>query len=114
FRVQGDPVSLLLTPVPGRGELEKLRGLAFDLVDRPEWRAQHAVAREVTDAAGLRLELLTPVPASAYRGGPALVGPFADQRSAEEWGEDHARSDVSFDTFFTGSAWLCDVFELPQ
>ncbi|HZJ10093.1 MAG TPA: hypothetical protein VFD39_10385, partial [Trueperaceae bacterium] len=113
YRAPGALTRLLLAPAPERQQLERLRGLLFDLVERPEWRAKHAVAREVSDADGLRLELLTPLPASAYQGGAALIGPFADRRSADEWGEDHARSDVSFDTFFTGSAWLCDLFELP-
>ena len=114
YRAEGGLSRLLLAPPPSRGELERLRGMLFDLVERPEWQARHAVAREVTDADGLRLELLTPIAPSDYRGGPALVGPFADQQSADEWGGDHARSDVSYDTFFTGTAWLCDLFELTD
>lgn len=114
YRAEGRLSRLLLAPAPHRPEHEHLRGLLFDLVDRPEWREKHAVAREVTDADGLRLELLTPIPARQYRGGPALVGPFADERSADEWGGDNARSEVSYDTFFTGSAWLCDLFELTD
>ena len=113
YRAEGALTRLLLMPAPESAAHQQLRGLLFDLVDRPEWRAKHAVAREVSDDDGLRLELLTPIAAADYRGGPALVGPFADERSAVEWGEDHAKSDVSFDTFFTGTAWLCDLFELP-
>lgn len=113
FRAEGAVTRLLLSPAPSREAFSKLRTMLFDLVDRPEWRKRHAVAREVSDDDGLRLELLTPIPAGEYAGGSALVGPFADEQSAVEWGEDHAKSDVSFDTFFTGTAWLCDLFDLP-
>lgn len=39
----------------------------FELSERQEWRARHAVAREVTDVAGRRLELLVPVPPRSTR-----------------------------------------------
>ena len=114
YRADGRLARLLLEPPASRAELARVREMLFELADRPEWRARHAVAREVSDADGLRLELLLPLPPSDYQGGPALVGPFADQLSADEWGGDHARSDVSYDTFYTGTAWLCDLFELTD
>lgn len=113
YRADDGLSRLLLAPAPSKQAFARLREMLFDLVARPEWRSRHAVAREVSDDDGLRLELLLPLASADYRGGPALIGPFADERSAVEWGEDNARADVSFDTFFTGTAWVCDLFVLP-
>jgi len=102
---------LILDPAPA--DTDRLRRMLLELVDRPEWRGKHAVTREVSDDAGERLEVLTPLSPSDYREGPRLVGPFATERDADEWGADHAVSTLSYDTFFTGSVWLCDLFDLP-
>lgn len=114
FRSANGLVRLTLEPAPEQADFRRLKDKLFELVARPEWRAKHAFAREVTDGDGNRLEVMTPVAPAEYRGGPRLVGPFTDQRSAEEWGGDNAVSSLSFDTFYTGDAWLVDLFDLPD
>ncbi len=114
FRAGDEPVGLILEPAPDRAGLARLKDKLGELVARPEWRRRHAVAREVADAAGTRLEVLTPVDPQAYAGGPRLVGPFATEVEADAWGGDNAVSTLSYDTFFTGEAWLVDLFSLPE
>ncbi len=114
YRTGDGLVSLMLEPAPDRAGLDRLRAKLFDLVARPEWTRRHAVAREVRDAGGTRLEVLTPVAAADYAGGALLVGPFASQEEADAWGGDNAVSALSYDTFFTGDAWLVDLFDLPE
>lgn len=114
YRSGEDPVSLMLEPAPGQEDMRRLKDKLFELVARPEWRSRHAMAREVTDRRGTRLEVMTPISPSEYRGGARLVGPFADAEAAESWGGDNAVSTLSFDTFYTGDVWLVDLFELPE
>lgn len=114
YRIGSDVQRLVLDPAPGTHRGETLLRLLFELVDRPEWRARHAVAREVSDVDGERFEVLVPVSPEAYRAGPRLVGPFPSQAAADEWGAEHAVSTLSYDTFPTGAVWLCDLFELRQ
>lgn len=114
YRTDDDPVRLLLEPAPGRAGLARLKDKLVELVARPEWRRRHAVTREVADADGTRVEALTPVAPGDYRGGPRLVGPFATEEQADRWGGDNAVSTLSYDTYFTGEAWLVDLFSLPD
>lgn len=114
YRSGEDPVSLMLEPPAGPDDLARLKDKLFELVARSEWRARHAMAREVSDPRGSRLEVMTPLPPNEYRGGARLVGPFPDAASAESWGGDNAVSTLSFDTFYTGEAWLVDLFDLPE
>lgn len=113
YRSGEDPVSLMLEPAPGADDLRRLKDKLFELVARPEWRSKHAMAREVNDRHGTRLEVMTPVSPSEYQGGARIVGPFADMQAAESWGGDNAVSTLSFDTFYTGQVWLVDLFDLP-
>ena len=113
YRSGEDPVSLMLEPAPGPDDFRRLKDKLFELVARPEWRNKHAMAREVNDRHGTRLEVMTPVSPSEYRGGARIVGPFADAKAAESWGGDNAVSTLSFDTFYTGQVWLVDLFDLP-
>ncbi len=114
YRSGEEPVSLMLEPAPSQEEMGRLRDKLFELVGRPEWRRRHAMAREVRDRHGARLEVMTPVPPTEYDGGARLVGPFPDAEAAAAWGGDNAVSTLSFDTFYTGDAWLVDLFELPE
>ncbi len=114
YRSTSGLVSLRLEPAPDREGFRRLKDKLFELVGRPEWRRRHAVGREVSDADGTRLEVLTPVPPREYAGGARLVGPFATQAEADAWGGDNAVSALSYDTFATGGAWLVDLFDLPD
>jgi hypothetical protein len=114
YRTGDEPVGLLLEPAPDRAGLARLKDKLVELAARPEWRRRHAVAREVSDASGTRLEVLTPLAPEDYAGGPRLVGPFATEEEADAWGGDNAVSTLSYDTFFTGEAWLVDLFSLPE
>lgn len=114
YRSGEDPISLMLEPAPSSEDLRRLKDKLFELVARPEWRSRHAMAREVNDRRGTRLEVMTPVSPGEYRGGARLVGPFSDAEAAETWGGDNAVSTLSFDTFYTGNVWLVDLFDLPE
>lgn len=114
YRSGGEPVRLMLEPGPGHLDLQRLKDKLFELVGRPEWRRRHAMAREVADRHGTRLEVMTPVGAADYRGGARLVGPFSTEEAADSWGGDNAVSTLSFDTFYTGDVWLVDIFDLPE
>lgn len=124
YRVGADVERLILDPAPPPKGLEKLKSLLFDLAERPEWRERHLVTREIGDVSGLRLETLLPLAPDDYRGGERLVGPFATEAQADEWGGDHAVSTLSYDVFAiagsstdsltAGSVWVCDLFDLPQ
>ncbi|HET8985381.1 MAG TPA: hypothetical protein VFN03_06460 [Trueperaceae bacterium] len=128
YRVGADVERLVLDPAPAAARLERLKAMLFDLADRPEWQARHLVTREVSDGSGPRLEALLPVAPDQYRSGALLVGPFATEALADEWGADHAVSTLSYDVFSmsgpstgsptgpaaTGSVWLCDLFDIPN
>lgn len=114
YRSGGEPVRLMLEPVPGTPDLRRLKDKLFELVGRPEWRRRHAMAREVADRHGMRLEVMTPLGPADYHGGPRLVGPFSTEEAADTWGGDNAVSTLSFDTFYTGDVWLVDLFDLPE
>jgi hypothetical protein len=128
YRAGADVERLILDPAPAADRLERLRSMLFDLAERPEWKARHLVTREVSDSSGARLEALLPVAPERYRGGAFLVGPFATEAQADEWGADHAVATLSYDVFSLGAppvgrptngspaigrVWLCDLFDLP-
>src|SRR5690606_10072866 len=95
-------------------ERRRLLEQLYVLVERPEWRARHAVAREVSDVNGVRLELLTPLAPEAYDGGEALVGPFADDEAARSWASGIAEPGLAFDTVPVTGAYLVDLFMLGE
>ncbi len=95
-------------------ESRRLLNHLHDLVERPEWRRRHAVAREVTDSKGRRVELLVPLPPGAYTGGEALVGPFPDEETAKEWYAGVQLVGLAADTVHIADAWLCDLFLLGE
>ncbi len=103
---------LLVKPPLTPNESRKLLDHLFTLVERPEWRDKHAVAREVQDVGGRRLELLTPLPPGQYRGGEALVGPFRDEAAANEWATNVAEPSLASDTVPMAGAYLVDLFAL--
>lgn len=105
---------LLVKPPLTPNESRKLLDHLFTLVERPEWRDKHAVAREVQDVRGRRLELLTPLPPGEYRGGEALVGPFHDEAAATEWAADVAEPGLASDTVPMAGAYLVDLFALGE
>lgn len=105
---------LLVRPALNPNESRKLLGHLFTLVERPEWRAKYAVAREVQDADGRRLELFTPLPPEEYRGGVAVVGPFEDEETAKAWGADVAEPSLASDTLPIAGAYLVDLFAMGE
>ncbi len=99
-----------LDPAGTRRLFDKL----FELTERPEWRARYAVAREVTDVTGRRLELLVPLPPEEYEGGEGLVGPFATLDEANAWGMSVQAHELAADAMRVGDAWLCELFALGE
>lgn len=111
YRSEHGGLSLLLVDPPlGVVEAARLERYLHELVARPEWRARHAVVREVRDRSGVRREVRTPVPPASYGEGEALVGPFDDEASADAWGAEHAPPGFDHDAVRMAGAWLCDVF----
>jgi len=101
-------------PALALAESRRLLGHLHDLVDLPQWRREYAVAREVTDVKGRRLEVLVPLTPQAYDGGEALVGPFPDQAAAQEWYGSVQQRGLAADTVQVADAWLCDLFVLGE
>lgn len=112
--LDGPWVRFAARPALAVSESRRLLDHLHDLVDRPEWRARHAVAREVTDAAGRRVEVLVPLAPAAYAGGEALVGPFPDEEAAQGWCRTVQLRGLAADTVEVAGAWLCDLFVLGE
>ncbi len=104
--------ALYVDPPLEKHEARRLLGFLFELVERPEWRGRCAVAREVSDADGTRLELVLPLAPSDYDGGEALVGPFATDDAAKEWVSSVADRSLAFDTMLASCGYLVDLFVL--
>lgn len=111
---EGGAVLFGARPALSAPDSRRLLGHLQTLVERPEWARRHAVAREVTDAAGRRVEALLPMPPAAYAGGEALVGPFYSQAAAAEWAAGVQVRGLAADTLQAGDAWLCDLFLLGE
>ncbi len=111
---EGRLAALYTDPPLTKAERRRLLGYLFELVERPEWRSRHAVAREVTDVKSTRLELLLPLAPETYDGGEAVVGPFASQEEAHAWGSGVAETGLAFDTLPSWDAYLVDLFQLGQ
>ncbi len=107
------PSSLAMAPGIDAAGYEKLKRYIYQLSDRAEWSARNALAREVNDRSGTYLELIVPIAPEAYAGGPALVGPFAEEAAADEFGSLHSGPTLSHDTYPTAGGWLADLFEIP-
>jgi len=112
--MEGRWLTFAARPVLAVHESRRLLDHLHDLVARPEWRRLHAVAREVTDTRGRRIEVLVPLPPAAYEGGEALVGPFPDEESAKAWYAGVQVHGLAADTFRLADAWLCDLFPLSE
>ena len=108
----GRLAALYVDPALERHEARRLLGYLFELVERPEWRGRCAVAREVTDAGGHRMELVVPLAPADYDGGECLVGPFASKEAATEWAADVADASLAFDTMQASCGYLVDLFVL--
>lgn len=111
---EGGWFSFSARPALSTGESRRLLNHLHDLVDRPEWRRRHAVAREVTDVTGRRVEVVVPLAPGAYQGGEAIVGPFASQDAAKEWYASVRLPGLAADTLQVADAWLCDLFMLGE
>lgn len=101
-------------PALAVAESRRLLAHLHELVDLPQWRREYAVAREVTDVKGRRVEVLVPLAPQAYDGGEALVGPFPDQAAAQEWYGGVQQRALAADTVQVADAWLCDLFMLGE
>lgn len=110
----GRLAALFVDPPLDKHETRRLLGFLYELVDRPEWQGRCAVAREVSDVTGVRLELVLPLAPAAYDGGEALVGPFASVEAANEWAAGVAEPRLAFDTMLASCGYLVDLFLLGQ
>lgn len=108
----GGRVTLLTAPPVGKQGRRKLLGYLSQLAAREEWATRYAFAREVTDAAGARMELLLPVEPAAYRGGEAVVGPFDSEEDAAGWAGALADRSLASDVTRVQGKVLVDLFEL--
>lgn len=116
FRAElANGVRLLAFPPLSGEELKAYDLLLAPLVDRPEWRARHAYFREVGDLRGVGRELGVPFAPDAYRGGEAVVGPFADVSAADAWAHERVAPPLVHDSFPMNGRWFADVFvgEVP-
>jgi len=111
---EGDWCDFAARPALAAPDSRRLLGHLQALVERPEWARRHAVAREVADAAGRRVEALVPLAPAAYRGGEALVGPFAAEADAAAWAAGVQVRGLAADTLRVGGAWLVDLFRLGE
>lgn len=111
---EGRLAALYLDPPLDASQSRRLLEQLYQLVERPEWRARHAVAREVSDVRGTRIELLMPLAPDEYDGGEALVGPFADDEAARNWASGIAEPGLAFDTVPVTGAYLVDLFMLGE
>lgn len=112
--VVGRLSALFVDPPLDKHEARRLLGFLYELVDRPEWQSRCAVAREVSDVSGTRLELVLPLAPNAYDGGEALVGPFPTVDAARDWAADVADPRLAFDTMLVSCGHLVDLFALGQ
>lgn len=110
----GRLAALYVDPALEKHEARRLLGYLFELVERPEWQARCAVAREVSDVDGTRMELVVPLAPASYDGGEALVGPFASDEAAREWVAGVADRSLAFDTMRSACGYLVDLFALGQ
>lgn len=106
----GALTAIYLKPPLQPNERKRLLGYLFELVERSEWERRCAVAREVTDERGARMELLLPIPPAAYQGGEALIGPFSDADAAREWASAVREPGLAFDTVLMRGGVLVDLF----
>lgn len=111
---EGRWVTFSARPALGLHDSRRLLDHLHALVVRPEWRGRHAVAREVVDARGRRVEAVVPVRPEAYDGGDALVGPFPDEESVRAWYAGVRLGGLAADTLQVEGAWLCDLFLLDE
>lgn len=111
---EGQRTVLYTEPPLAKPERRRLLDLLFELVERPEWRERCAVAREVRDVRGTRLELLVPLAPDAYDGGEALVGPFEGEEEAQAWAAGIAEPSLAFDTVPCHGRQLVDLFPLGE
>lgn len=112
--VVGRLAALHVDPALEAHESRRLLGFLYELVDRPEWQGRCAVAREVSDVSGTRVELVLPLAPSDYDGGEALVGPFASSEAASAWASGVADPRLAFDTMLAKCGHLVDLFVLGE
>lgn len=110
----GRLTALFVEPPLAPNESRRLLGYLYELVERPEWEARCAVAREVSDVQGTHLELLVPLAPADYDGGEALVGPFASDEEARAWVAGVAEKGLAFDTMRVKGGYLVDLFLLGE
>jgi hypothetical protein len=106
----GEKVLFLAFPGPNAAQLERLDDLLAQAVEEDTGR--YGFYRVVRDRRGVRRELDLPTSPPVWSGEDALVGPFADDARAREWGLDNVmgRGVITFDTVRYAGAWFCDVF----
>ncbi len=111
---EGRLVAVHVSPGLDAPESRRLLGFLYQLVDRPEWRRRCAVAREVSDVRGTRVEVVVPLEPAGYDGGEALVGPFGSEEAAKAWAAGIAGPELAFDTMLASGGHLVDLFLLGE
>lgn len=113
FRLErGDEVTLLIFPELNAQEVERLETALARLAELPTLKAQYAYFRVITDKQGEHRQFALPLPPSQWTGQRnKLIGPFANQAAAEEWGNTNVRPHhLVHDTVQHAGTWFCDVF----
>jgi hypothetical protein len=113
FRLeQSGSVTLLVFPELSHKEQEKLDKALSQFIEAPTYKTKHVYFRVVTDKTGEHRQLAFPLSVDTWQGQTnILVGPFANQKEAERWGDNTVRPhNLIHDTVNYAGAWFCDVF----
>lgn len=105
---------LLHFPTLNKDDLKFLEVLLYELSNSPALKARHAFFRVVNDQKGEHREFALPIAVEAWQEEfDVMVGPFADQDSAEDWGKQTIgpAQNAAYDTIPMNGLWFCDVFE---
>jgi hypothetical protein len=71
--------------------------------------------RVIQDVRGERRELHRAIEPSAWQGIEGLVGPFANQMTADQWGANYPQKvGLETDVFRLRGFWFCDVFLVSE
>ena len=105
---------LLAFPALTKEELKALGSALYKLSDAEAMKEQHAFFRVVNDQKGEHREFALPIAQANWQEEfDVMVGPFATQELAEEWGKEiiGPAQNAAYDTIPLNGLWFCDVFE---
>ncbi|MEX2534734.1 MAG: hypothetical protein WD273_03960 [Trueperaceae bacterium] len=101
---------VLAFPGPGPVELRKLDELMGAAVE--EALGRYAYYRVVQDRSGTRRELDLPSSPESWQGESTMIGPFAHEAAARDWGQERVigHAGLTYDVLNYAGGWFCDVF----